>query len=132
MKPVLIGFLDVRQIARVAAVPRIICFGAYSSETESGAVFGGAFQRPPPSDFTKGDTTMTTLGRTLIGAVAFIAASLISAVALAQQVTGTPGSPGATTTVSNKQLPPPDPKFGGVIKNDALRSKPWWAPRVDK
>ncbi len=48
----------------------------------------------------------------------------------AQQVTGTLGSPSATTTVSPRQLPPPDPKFGGVIKNDALQSKPWWAPRI--
>ena len=48
----------------------------------------------------------------------------------AQQVTGTLGSPSATTTISGKQLPPPDPKFGGVIKDDALQSKPWWAPRV--
>ncbi len=48
----------------------------------------------------------------------------------AQQVTGTPGSPSATTTISGKQLPPPDPKFGGVIKDDALQSKPWWAPRI--
>ncbi len=48
----------------------------------------------------------------------------------AQQVTGTPGSPGATTTIPATQLPPPDPKFGGVIKDDALQSKPWWAPRV--
>ena len=48
----------------------------------------------------------------------------------AQQVTGTPGSPGATTTIDGKQLPPPDPKFGGVIKDGALQSKPWWAPRV--
>src|SRR5438105_13993120 len=46
------------------------------------------------------------------------------------QTTGTPGSPGATTTISGKQLPPPDPKFGGVIKDDALQSKPWWAPRI--
>ena len=38
--------------------------------------------------------------------------------------------PSATTTISGKQLPPPDPKFGGVIKDDALQSKPWWAPRV--
>ena len=36
----------------------------------------------------------------------------------------------ATTTISGKQLPPPDPKFGGVIKDDALQSKPWWAPRI--
>lgn len=46
------------------------------------------------------------------------------------QTTGTPGSPGATTTIDGKQLPPPDPKFGGVIKDDALQSKAWWAPRV--
>jgi arylsulfatase len=48
----------------------------------------------------------------------------------AQQITGVPGSPSATTTISGKQLPAPDPKFGGVIKNDALQSKPWWAPRI--
>ena len=50
--------------------------------------------------------------------------------ALAQQVTGTLGSPSATTTVSPAQLPAPDPKFGGVIRDDALQSKAWWAPRV--
>ena len=33
-------------------------------------------------------------------------------------------------TIDGKQLPPPDPEFGGVIKDDALQSKPWWAPRV--
>src|SRR6266545_2089682 len=48
----------------------------------------------------------------------------------AQQPTGTPGSPGATTTISGKQLPPPDPKFGGVIKEKASESQAWWAPRV--
>ena len=46
------------------------------------------------------------------------------------QTTGTPGSPDATTTISGKQLPPPAPKFGGVIKEDALQSKAWWPPRV--
>ena len=46
------------------------------------------------------------------------------------QVTGEVGSPSATTTISGKQLPPPDPKFGGAIKNDALQSKAWWAPRI--
>jgi hypothetical protein len=47
------------------------------------------------------------------------------------QTTGTPGSPSATTTtISGKQLPAPEPKFGGVIKDDALQSKPWWAPRI--
>jgi arylsulfatase len=41
-----------------------------------------------------------------------------------------PGSPSATTTISGKQLPPPDPKFGGVIKEKASESTPWWPPRV--
>jgi arylsulfatase A-like enzyme len=36
----------------------------------------------------------------------------------------------STTTISGKQLPAPQPKFGGVIKNDALQSKAWWAPRI--
>src|SRR5437870_11815647 len=46
------------------------------------------------------------------------------------QTTGTPGSPGATTTLTGQQLPPPDPKFGGVIKEKASESTAWWAPRV--
>ncbi|MGB8145540.1 MAG: arylsulfatase [Chromatiaceae bacterium] len=46
------------------------------------------------------------------------------------ETTGELGSPGATTTISGKQLPSPDPKFGGVIKEKASDSKPWWAPRV--
>src|SRR5690242_845274 len=50
--------------------------------------------------------------------------------ARAQQVTGEPGSPSATTTLRGDQLPPPDPPFGGTIKDQALQSKPWWAPRV--
>jgi hypothetical protein len=60
-----------------------------------------------------------------IAAVALYAASVE-----AQEIIGTVGSPGATTTIDGKQLPPPDPNFGGVIKDDALRSKSWWAPRV--
>ena len=48
----------------------------------------------------------------------------------AQTTTGEPGSPSATTTLDGKQLPAPDPAFGGVIKDDALQSKAWWAPRI--
>ena len=48
----------------------------------------------------------------------------------APQVTGVLGSPSATTTISGKQLPAPAPAFGGVIKDDALQSKPWWPPTV--
>jgi arylsulfatase A-like enzyme len=46
------------------------------------------------------------------------------------ETTGVAGSPGATTTISGKQLPAPDPEFNGVIKDDALESKPWWPPRI--
>ena len=48
----------------------------------------------------------------------------------AQQPTHVPGSPDATTTINGEQLPPPDPKFGGEIKENALQSTPWWPPRV--
>ena len=48
----------------------------------------------------------------------------------AQQVTGEPGSPSATTTIDGKQLPPPPVQFGGVIKQEAKDSKPWWPPQV--
>ena len=57
--------------------------------------------------------------------VLLLAATLTgTGAAFAQQVTGTLGSPSATTTISGQQLPPPNAKFGGVIKDDALRSKP--------
>ena len=59
------------------------------------------------------------------------AAALLGSLGVgAQQVTGTPGSPSATTTIPNTQLPAPTPPFGGVIKNGALQSKVWWAPRI--
>jgi hypothetical protein len=40
------------------------------------------------------------------------------------------GSPAATTSIDGKQLPPPPPKFGGVIEETAKDSKPLWRPRV--
>jgi arylsulfatase A-like enzyme len=46
------------------------------------------------------------------------------------QAGGAPGSPSATTTISGKQLPPPPAKFGGVIKDAAAQSKPYWPPGV--
>jgi len=50
--------------------------------------------------------------------------------ATAQQTEGKVGAPSATTTISGKQLPAPEPPFGGVIKDGALQSTPWWAPRI--
>ena len=40
------------------------------------------------------------------------------------------GCPSATTSIPGNQLPPPDPKFGGVINVKATDSKPWWPPRI--
>ena len=68
----------------------------------------------------------------LLGGMYAAAMLAVAPSAQAQQIetTGTPGSPDATTTISGKQLPPPAPKFGGVIKDDALSSTRWWPPRV--
>ena len=73
---------------------------------------------------------MTTGQRAVRMLLFTLATTLVAVSALAQQVTGEPGSPSATTTITGKQLPAPDPKFGGVIKDDALQSKAWWAPRI--
>ena len=56
--------------------------------------------------------------------------ALGAAPARAQQITGVPGSPSATVTLDGKQLPPPPMPFGGVIKESAKDSTPWWPPRV--
>jgi arylsulfatase len=48
----------------------------------------------------------------------------------AQQVTGELGSPSATTTIQGNQIPAPEPKFGGVIKETLQGSKTWWPPRI--
>jgi len=60
----------------------------------------------------------------------FLLLCLSSAIPVFSQQAAPPGSPGATTSLDGKQLPPPDPPFGGVIKDNALQSKAWWAPRV--
>jgi len=58
-------------------------------------------------------------------------AALLAAVpALAAETKGGPGSPSATTTIDGKQLPAPDQKFGGVIKDTAQESKPYWPARI--
>jgi arylsulfatase A-like enzyme len=64
----------------------------------------------------------------------FVAVSLMFLASLAttnaQQTTGVPGSPTATTTIDGKQIPAPPEKFGGVINPSAKDSTPWWPPRL--
>jgi arylsulfatase len=68
------------------------------------------------------------LAKRLKAAAALCAA--FTAVASQAADKAAPGSPDATTTISGKQLPAPDSKFGGVINETAKDSKPWWPPRV--
>ena len=65
------------------------------------------------------------LSATIAAAVMAVAPS-----ARAQQISGTPGNPSSTVTIDGKQIPAPPLKFGGVIKESALDSKPYWPPRV--
>jgi arylsulfatase A-like enzyme len=60
----------------------------------------------------------------------FLAACATHQAGAPPKIYGVPGSPNATMTISGQQLPAPDPKFGGVIKDGALQSKAWWAPRI--
>jgi arylsulfatase A-like enzyme len=48
----------------------------------------------------------------------------------AQQTTGAPGSPEATTTIEGLQLPPRQQKFEGKIERNAAQSTPYWPARV--
>ena len=59
-------------------------------------------------------------------AYAIFAAAIFAAApsAPAQKINGTPGSPESTITVDGNYLPPPPPKFGGVINMDVKNSKP--------
>jgi arylsulfatase A-like enzyme len=56
--------------------------------------------------------------------------TLAATTAMSQTITGVPGSPEATVNVDGAQLPPPPPPFGGVIKESAVNSKPYWPARV--
>jgi arylsulfatase A-like enzyme len=72
---------------------------------------------------------MLNLRTSMLVTTAMVAGASVPSV-FAQQVTGVLGSPGATTTISGKQLPPADPPFGGVISEKAAASTPWWPPRI--
>jgi hypothetical protein len=62
--------------------------------------------------------------------VFLFAVTLSVAPAGAQVVTGTPGSPDATTTVDSRYLPAPPAKFSGEIGLTVAQSKPSWPARI--
>jgi arylsulfatase len=71
---------------------------------------------------------LTPLKQWLLGACLLFPLTTIAA--QAQQITGTPGSPEATTTIPGDQLPPPPQKFEGKIERNVEQSKPYWPSRV--
>ena len=76
-------------------------------------------------------TSQSLRGAIAATLTAIVAAGLWPAApAVAQVVTGTLGSPSATTTIPGNQIPAPEPKFGGTITEDARTSKPWWPPTI--
>ena len=66
----------------------------------------------------------------MLFAVLALTALSTASTARAQQINGVPGSANATVTLEGKQLPPPPMPFGGVIKETAKDSTPYWPPRV--
>ena len=55
----------------------------------------------------------------LFSLIGLLNATALTSVASAQETTGVPGSPNATTTIDGNYLPPAPPRFGGEIGLDA-------------
>jgi len=62
--------------------------------------------------------------------VGLLVGTALTAVASAQETTGVPGSPSATTTIDGRYLPPPPAPFGGEVGLDAKDSKPYWPAQI--
>ncbi len=76
---------------------------------------------------------LSPLSRQLSGCKLVVAALVLLLAALpasAQQTTGVPGSPSATTTIDGRYLPSPPQPFRGQIELNAAQSKPAWPMRV--
>ncbi|MGH6938405.1 arylsulfatase [Hypericibacter sp.] len=69
------------------------------------------------------------IGPALLSAACVILA-LAATPVVAQETTGEPGSPSATTTIDGRYIPPPPQPFGGSIGLDAKDSTPAWPARV--
>ena len=65
---------------------------------------------------------------TLFSTTAFLLIACVPAGA--QQTTGVPGSPDATTTIDGRYLPPPPQQFEGEIDLNAAQSKSAWPARM--
>ena len=66
----------------------------------------------------------------LLSVTASTIALLAALPVMAQETTGVPGSPSATTTIDGRYIPPPPPAFSGKANLSATDSKPGWPPTV--
>lgn len=111
--------VGIRRTLPSAWAVTLLVLSAGCSQESGGAIEPGATTQqvvaPSSSAPTKSTTSETAEGQSASATV---------------QVSGVAGSPNATSTIAGDQLPAPDPKFGGVIQDAALQSKPWWAPRI--
>jgi arylsulfatase len=67
---------------------------------------------------------------TIAASLSLLAGILAASVVQAQQVSGTPGSPDATTTIDGRYLPNPPQPFRGEINPNAAQSKPYWPAHI--
>ncbi len=65
-----------------------------------------------------------------VTALAGLSILLSAASGSAQQTTGTPGSPSATTSIDGRYIPAPPQPFSGGIELNALQSKAAWPARI--
>jgi len=70
------------------------------------------------------------LSASLIFVTAAVFAAFFVPITVGQQEGPTPGSPAYSEALNSKALPPLPPQFGGVIKDTAAESKPWWPPTI--
>ena len=66
----------------------------------------------------------------VVVACAAVVAAFTVPITVPSEESDKPGSPSYTDSLKGGQIPPMPPKFGGVIKNTAGESKPWWPPTI--
>ena len=70
------------------------------------------------------------VNKTSIRAITGIALIVLAMPALAQEITGTPGAPNATTTINGEQIPALPQPFEGKIERNAVDSTPYWPATI--
>ena len=73
---------------------------------------------------------MKPIRHILLSGIFAAALMAVAPFAQAQQINGTPGAPTSTVVLDAKQLPPQPQPVGGVIKEAATASTPFWPARV--